>query len=30
MSDIEAGSAHHSFGKPVNQFGNELNYLPLM
>ena len=26
MSDIEAGSAHHSFGEPVNQFGGKLNY----
>jgi len=26
MSDLEAGSAHHSFGEPVNQFGEKLNY----
>ena len=26
MSDLETGSAHHSFGEPVNQFGGKLNY----
>jgi len=26
MSDLETGSAHHSFGEPVNQFGEELAY----
>ncbi|MBL7086539.1 MAG: FkbM family methyltransferase [Candidatus Cloacimonetes bacterium] len=26
MSNLEAGSAHHSFGEPVNQFGEKLNY----
>jgi hypothetical protein len=26
MSDLEAGSAHHSFGEAVNQFGEKLNY----
>ena len=26
MSDTKAGSAHHSFGKPINQFGEKLNY----
>ena len=26
MSDLETGSAHHSFGEPVNQFGEKLAY----